>query len=154
MASMAIKAILLAALAALAGAQTVNIVTFAGLNKTATLKQLQDIDTWISRQSVRLARVQNKSNIYKNDTLFAQLSADSEKAKTNINDALDCVWFVLCGTLVMFMQAGFACVEAGSCRFKNVQSVLLKNLSDVCVGTIGFWAFGWAFAYGTKNSNF
>merc|ERR1719277_896632 len=38
-------------------------------------------------------------------------------------------------------------VESGSCRFKNVQSILLKNLTDVCVGTIGWWMFGWSFAY-------
>ena len=25
---------------------------------------------------------------------------------------------------------------------------MLKNLTDVCVGTIGWWASGWAFAYG------
>jgi Amt family ammonium transporter len=29
-----------------------------------------------------------------------------------------------------------------------VQNILLKNLTDVCVGTLGWWAFGWAFAYG------
>ena len=31
---------------------------------------------------------------------------------------------------------------------KKVQNIMLKNLTDVCVGTIGWWASGWAFAYG------
>jgi Amt family ammonium transporter len=50
--------------------------------------------------------------------------------------------------MVMFMQCGFAMLEAGCCRAKNVQNILMKNLADVCGGTIGWWACGWAFAYG------
>lgn len=69
-------------------------------------------------------------------------------SEEKITGALDHIWLILCGALVMFMQAGFAMVEAGSCRAKNVQNILLKNLTDVCVGTIGWWASGWAFAYG------
>eukprot|EP00440_Ansanella_granifera_P015038 gb/GFBE01016347.1/.p1 GENE.gb/GFBE01016347.1/~~gb/GFBE01016347.1/.p1 ORF type:complete len:548 (+),score=129.65 gb/GFBE01016347.1/:1-1644(+) len=65
----------------------------------------------------------------------------------NIAGALDHIWLILCGALVMFMQAGFAMVESGCCRAKNVQNILLKNLTDVCMGTIGWWLSGWAFAY-------
>lgn len=65
----------------------------------------------------------------------------------NMNGALDHLWVLLCGALVMFMQAGFAMVEAGCCRYKNVQNVLLKNMTDVCVGTLGWWIFGWSFAF-------
>lgn len=66
----------------------------------------------------------------------------------NLAQALNHTWFILCGALVMFMQAGFAMVESGCCRAKNVQNILLKNLTDVCVGTLGWWMSGWAFAYG------
>eukprot|EP00933_Yihiella_yeosuensis_P021999 TRINITY_DN1731_c0_g3_i2.p1 TRINITY_DN1731_c0_g3~~TRINITY_DN1731_c0_g3_i2.p1 ORF type:complete len:477 (-),score=111.63 TRINITY_DN1731_c0_g3_i2:454-1845(-) len=38
-------------------------------------------------------------------------------------------------------------VEAGCCRAKNVQNILLKNLTDVAMGTMGWWMCGWAFAY-------
>jgi len=62
--------------------------------------------------------------------------------------AMDHMWLILCGALVMFMQAGFAMLCAGCCRFKNVQNILLKNLSDVCIGTLSWWALGWGFAYG------
>eukprot|EP00930_Biecheleria_cincta_P013227 TRINITY_DN11908_c0_g2_i1.p1 TRINITY_DN11908_c0_g2~~TRINITY_DN11908_c0_g2_i1.p1 ORF type:complete len:583 (+),score=121.11 TRINITY_DN11908_c0_g2_i1:78-1826(+) len=61
--------------------------------------------------------------------------------------ALDHAWLILCGALVMFMQAGFAMVESGCCRAKNVQNILLKNLTDVAMGTLGWWCSGWAFAY-------
>jgi len=66
----------------------------------------------------------------------------------NVTGALDHMWLILCGALVMFMQAGFAMVEAGCCRAKNVQNILLKNITDVAMGTLGWWMFGWAFAYG------
>lgn len=64
--------------------------------------------------------------------------------------ALDSAWLCLCGALVMFMHAGFAMLETGSCRAKNASNVLMKNLVNVCVGTLGWWAFGWAFAYGDE----
>jgi len=62
--------------------------------------------------------------------------------------AMDHMWLIICGALVMFMQAGFAMLCAGSCRAKNVQNILLKNVTDVCIGTMCWWAVGWALAYG------
>jgi len=67
---------------------------------------------------------------------------------------MDSAWLVLCGALVMFMHAGFAMLETGCCRAKNASNILMKNLVNVSVGTIGWWVFGWAFAYGTKAGSF
>lgn len=61
--------------------------------------------------------------------------------------AINHIWILICGCLIMMMQAGFALLEAGNCRVKNVQSILLKNLTDVCMGTLGWFIFGWSFAY-------
>jgi Amt family ammonium transporter len=63
------------------------------------------------------------------------------------------VWLLICGSLVMFMQAGFALVESGSCRSRNVQNILMKNMCDVCVGTLSWWAVGWSLAYGFGDDN-
>jgi len=71
----------------------------------------------------------------------------SYTARESLKTALTEVWLVICGALVMFMQAGFAMVEAGSCRAKNVQNVLLKNLCDVVIGTFGWWILGWSLAF-------
>mmetsp|Transcript_16509 Transcript_16509/g.49943 ORF Transcript_16509/g.49943 Transcript_16509/m.49943 type:complete len:493 (+) Transcript_16509:110-1588(+) len=60
----------------------------------------------------------------------------------------DVHWLLFCGTLVFFMQAGFAMLCAGSIRAKNVQNILLKNLLDACVGALGFWSLGYGVAYG------
>lgn len=62
--------------------------------------------------------------------------------------AMDHMWLILCGSIVMFMQAGFAMIEAGACRAKSIESILMKKLADVCFGTFGWWSLGYALAYG------
>ena len=49
------------------------------------------------------------------------------------------------------MQVGFAMLCAGSIREKNVKNVLLWNLLDSAGGALGFWSFGFAFAYGGED---
>ena len=71
----------------------------------------------------------------------------------NLGGALDSAWLCLCGALVMFMHAGFAMLETGCCRAKNASNVLMKNLVNVCCGTLGWWSLGWAFAYGGAAEN-
>merc|ERR1719281_1029480 len=61
---------------------------------------------------------------------------------------LDTLWLLICGTFVFFMHAGFAMLEAGTGRAKNVQAILIKNLIAVCAGTIGWYLVGWSLAYG------
>lgn len=49
----------------------------------------------------------------------------------------------------------FACilqVTVGAIQAKSVKSVCLKNLMDVCAGGVGYFLFGYAFAYGDPQS--
>lgn len=62
--------------------------------------------------------------------------------------ATDNVWVVVAAALVFLMQAGFALVEAGFTRAKNTANIVMKNFMDFSVGSLMFWAVGWAFAYG------
>jgi Amt family ammonium transporter len=55
---------------------------------------------------------------------------------------------------VIFMQAGFALVEAGLTRAKNVANIFMKNLMDFTVGAIVFWAVGFAIAFGGAMDGF
>jgi len=80
----------------------------------------------------------------------AGLEAKLEAASADSVTAMTHMWLILCGALVMFMHAGFAMVESGCCRDKNVQSVLAKNLLNCCVGTVGWWLLGYGIAYGDK----
>ncbi|MGE3619922.1 MAG: ammonium transporter [Acidimicrobiia bacterium] len=67
---------------------------------------------------------------------------------------LDNVWILLAGILVIFMQAGFALVEAGLTRAKNVANIMMKNLIDFSAGALAFMAVGFAIAYGGSFDGF
>lgn len=53
------------------------------------------------------------------------------------------VWFLIGAALVFFMQCGFAMVEAGFTRAKNVGNITMKNLMDFCIGTVAFYLLGY-----------
>jgi len=61
---------------------------------------------------------------------------------------LDVTWVIVAGVLVMFMQAGFACVEMGFSRSKNVGTVVAKVLLNFSVVTVVWWLCGFAIAFG------
>lgn len=65
--------------------------------------------------------------------------------------AVDFVWTLFAAMLVFFMQAGFALVEAGFTRAKNVVNIFMKNLLDFSLGSIVFWAVGFGLMFGTSN---
>lgn len=71
-----------------------------------------------------------------------------------VQAALDNVFVLIAAVLVIFMQVGFALVEAGGSRSKNVANIMMKNLMDFCAGVLAFFAVGWAIAYGDGNSIF
>lgn len=80
--------------------------------------------------------------------------ADPSGAETyaeNPDTAINFSWVLICGFLVMSMQAGFALVEAGLTRAKNAANIMMKNMVDFCIGALGFWAIGFALMMGTAT---
>ncbi|MGI8940025.1 MAG: ammonium transporter [Iamia sp.] len=69
-------------------------------------------------------------------------------------DILDNLWIFLAGVLVLFMQAGFALVEAGLTRGKSVANIMMKNIMDLCAGVMAFFVVGYTIAYGSSNGIF
>jgi Amt family ammonium transporter len=62
--------------------------------------------------------------------------------------SINMVWVLIAGFLVMFMQAGFAMVEAGLCRAKNSAHTIAMNFMIYPLGCIAFWAYGFAIGWG------
>ena len=59
--------------------------------------------------------------------------------------------FLIGGFLVMWMAAGFAMLEAGFVRTKNVSMQCLKNIALYSVAGIMFWIVGYNMMYGGAN---
>ncbi len=62
--------------------------------------------------------------------------------------AINFMWTLITGFLVMFMQAGFAMVEAGLTRAKNVAHTIAMNFMIYPLGMLGFYVCGFAFMFG------
>jgi Amt family ammonium transporter len=81
----------------------------------------------------------------------AQEVVDEPLAAESVQAVLDNIWILIAAVLVIFMQAGFALVEAGLTRAKSVANIMMKNLIDFVVGALVFGAVGFAFAFGSGN---
>src|SRR5437879_4085703 len=66
--------------------------------------------------------------------------------------AANTVWVVIAAILVMFMQAGFAFLEAGLTRMKNAAHIAGKNVLIFAVCSIVYWAVGFGIAFGDGNA--
>jgi len=66
--------------------------------------------------------------------------------------SINMVWTLITGFLVMFMQAGFALMESGLCRAKNISHTMAMNLMIYPLGMLGFYVCGFAFMYGGWGS--
>jgi len=62
--------------------------------------------------------------------------------------AINFVWTLVTGFLVMFMQAGFALVETGLCRAKNANHTMMMNFMVYGFGLFAYWVCGFAFQMG------
>jgi Amt family ammonium transporter len=71
-----------------------------------------------------------------------------------VQATLDNIWVLIAAILVIFMQAGFALVEAGLTRAKSVANIMMKNLMDFSAGVLAFAIAGFAIAFGAGNSLF
>ncbi|MEB3264525.1 MAG: ammonium transporter [Synechococcus sp.] len=58
------------------------------------------------------------------------------------------LFIFVCAILVIFMNAGFAMVEAGMCRQKNAVNILLKNLIVFALAASAYWLIGYSLMYG------
>lgn len=66
------------------------------------------------------------------------LQIDAGAIASGVNN----VWILVVCFLIFFMQPGFALLEAGQVRAKNVGNVLMKNMTDWTLGVLVFFIIG------------
>jgi Amt family ammonium transporter len=78
--------------------------------------------------------------------------AQKGPSTADLSLAMDTMWVIVAACLVLFMQAGFAMLEVGFSRMKNVGSVVAKILVNLAIAALLFWAVGFALAFGSGNA--
>ncbi len=78
------------------------------------------------------------------DAAFAQTGTE---ATADVKYIFSSLLFLIGGFLVMFMAAGFAMLEAGLVRSKNVSMQCLKNIALYSVAGLMFWVVGYNLMY-------
>lgn len=71
----------------------------------------------------------------------------AQDGASEVGYALDNAMLFVCAVLVLFMQAGFAMVEAGLNAAKNTVNILFKNAMDLSVGALLFFVIGFGLMY-------
>ena len=82
----------------------------------------------------------------------AATTADLAAQVAQINGDMGMLWMLIAGILVFFMQAGFTLVEAGMTRSKNAVNIAMKNILDICVGSLSYWLVGYSLMYGDTSN--
>jgi ammonium transporter, Amt family len=91
------------------------------------------------------------STFAQSDTSATHTVADQISAlNLPTKEAINVVWLATASALVFFMQAGFALLESGLSRTKNCINVVMKNYTDVCVGSLVFWLVGFGVMFGAN----
>jgi ammonium transporter, Amt family len=124
--------------------------TFAQDATGAKTGTISDVDATVGKivDSVAMSK----------DTALSQVSANVSKLATAVQTignvdghnkiAINIMWTLIAGFLVMFMQAGFAMVETGFTQKKNVAHTMCMNFLIYAIGMLGFWICGFAIMFG------
>lgn len=82
---------------------------------------------------------------------FTESPLLSDNLATSLQVGLDTLWVIFAGSLVFFMNSGFAMLEAGFCRQQNTVNILTKNLIVFALSTLAFWAVGFSLMFSDGN---
>ena len=80
------------------------------------------------------------------------VAADEQSTLEIVRYSIDNLVLFISAVLVLFMQAGFASLEAGMSPANNTVNVLFKNFADMCLGVLSFYLIGYSIMYGSDVS--
>ena len=84
------------------------------------------------------------SDLGTNDVFSETVSTPSQ--------AIDELLLIVSTAFVFQMQLSFALLENGMVRPKNSKNILIKNVFDMCAGTLAFWLIGFGLAFGPDDT--
>ena len=87
-------------------------------------------------------------------TVFSVNSASASSSPDETAFIFNTLLFLICGFLVMWMAAGFAMLESGMVRSKNVSTICLKNVGLYSISGIMFYIVGYNLAYGIPEGGY
>ena len=80
------------------------------------------------------------------------VAAEEQSTLEIVQYSIDNLVLFISAVLVLFMQAGFASLEAGMSPANNTVNVLFKNFADMCLGVLSFYLIGYSIMYGPDVS--
>ena len=110
-----------------------------------------DALTELMNSTIVALQAQVAANTASNAANTASNAATAATLATAMKET-DTFYIMFASCLVFMMQCGFATLEAGSVRQKNVRNVLFKNALDACVGAIIWYLIG--FGISTSGNAF
>ena len=120
----------------------------AGTFVTAAPADLSDDD---KKDPAKVKKYGDDKKAFDEYTAQAKLEPLAVKLSDSVGHnrvAINFMWTLVTGFLVMFMQAGFALVETGLCRAKNAGHTMSMNFMIYPMGMLGFYLCGFAFMFG------
>ncbi len=120
--------------------------------------QLSSLQSTVTDQSSQLTTLQDqmKKTQQVTSNKLQDIETSTDKKYTDVQSATDLSinisWTLITGFLVMFMQAGFALVESGFTRAKNVGHTMMMNFMVYGIAMLGFWVCGFAFQFGATGA--
>ena len=87
-------------------------------------------------------------------SVFAQDAPTLDTVAATTSDtttSLNVLWVFIASFLIFFMQAGFALVETGFTRAKNVAHTMMMNMMVFCIGALGYYFVGFGLQFGGVN---
>jgi ammonium transporter, Amt family len=112
--------------------------------------QLKNKLIWMSLLSIILFAA-GSSLLAQDDVSLTDSIQKVTDATNSLAMDINVVWVLVTGFLVFFMQAGFALVETGFTRAKNVSHTMMMNMMVFCIGALGYWLTGFALQFGAVN---
>ncbi len=107
--------------------------------------QLSTVSATVSQQGSQIEPIKSKLDKTLQDTTaqLQTIQTTTEKKYSEVKDAtslsINISWTLITGYMVMFMQAGFAMVECGFSRIKNVGHTAMLNFMIYSLGMLGYW---------------